>query len=327
MPYKDSVKKKEYNTEYLTERRANLKQHAYDSITSGVIIDRRKWDMWCTLIKSKSIKRPFTKDFTNDIIFEMMIEGCFYCGNIATSVDRIDSTLDHTPSNCVATCWGCNCSKGASDSATFIRKSYFRARRKYADTNINIWFVNKQKPRLYLYKRRAEKQGVPFEITEDAWSTMIRNDCKYCHRKPTTWFGIDRIIPSKGYVSDNVVTCCFDCNVDKHEDDVEMMMNRNEQIAKRLDAGKLVIDAHLDIILHIGTQKTGKNVCVYGKVYENQSDASRALEKGDAYVSRCIGDGRYSDDIFEISIDFYDFAIETKLKNITKKMYILFKRM
>jgi hypothetical protein len=40
-----------------------------------------------------------------------------------------------------------------------------------------------------------------------------------------------------------------------------------------------------------------------------------------------VRDGRYFDDIFEISKEFYDFAVETKLENITKKMYILFNRM
>ena len=76
MPYKDSAKKKENYTKHLED----LKQHAYESITIGEIIDRRKWDMWCNEIKRSVNNKNYAypDDFTNDIMFEMMILGCFF---------------------------------------------------------------------------------------------------------------------------------------------------------------------------------------------------------------------------------------------------------
>ena len=120
MPYKDSAKKKENYTKHLED----LKQHAYESITIGEIIDRRKWDMWCNEIKRSVNNKNYAypDDFTNDIMFEMMILGCFFCGGIATTIDRIDSNIGHIQDNCVGCCRGCNYAKGAADLATFIRK-------------------------------------------------------------------------------------------------------------------------------------------------------------------------------------------------------------
>jgi len=46
-----------------------------------------------------------------------------------------------------------------------------------------------------------------------------------------------------------------------------------------------------------------------------------------SYVSRCITDEKHTDNIFVVTKEFYDFAIENNLENITKKMYMLFDRM
>ena len=80
-------------------------------------------------------------------------------------------------------------------------------------------------------------------------------------------------------------------------------------------------------ILHEGRRELAKRTCAYGQIYQTRRDASRALGKSDNYVGKCIIRGAHSDDIFEVSKDFYDFVIENKLENITKKMYILFDRM
>ena len=182
--------------EYIKRRREDHKNHAYESIASGEISDRRKWDMWCKEIKdhAKGKKHPYSEDFTNDVMFDMMIKGCFYCGDIATTIDRLDSKLIHTPENCVGSCKGCNNSKGVADPGIFIRKAYYRVREEYYDINIDIWFINRRKPTIYDYTKRAEEKEVPFEMTKEVFDILIRGDCKYCKRSPTTWFGIDKVI-------------------------------------------------------------------------------------------------------------------------------------
>lgn len=316
MPYKDPVKRKEYQEKYRAENkeqnkdyqekyRVFIRQHAIDSIKNGEIIDRHTWDLWCDTLKrgAKQNKTPYSEEFANDIMFDMMVRGCFYCGDIATTIDRIDSKLIHTPENCVGSCKGCNISKGAADPATFIRKAYYRIREIYIDDNTDIWFYHKTKPSMWHYERAARKKGVPFNLTREDFDALIRGVCEYCNRTPTTWFGIDRIIPLSGYVIGNSVPCCFDCNVDKYEDDVETMTKRNVRIANRVDMGELVIDDGIKAMLHQGVQKSAKKVCAYGKVYTSQNEASRALGKGATYVGNCIRNGWHSNDIFEISDD------------------------
>ena len=243
-------KKKEYyqqNKERICDQKRvyydAITRNTYESILSGKIIDRHKWDLWCNAIKidAKRNKYPYSDDFVNDVMFDMMRQGCFYCEDIAMTIDRIDSKLEHTPDNCVASCHRCNMSKGVADPSTFMRKAYYRARGKYYDDDTDIWFVNKQRPRIDMYNTRAKKQEVSFDLTKEDFDMLTKGDCEYCERSPITWFGVDRGIPSLGYVIGNVVSCCFDCNVDKLNGDVESMFARNKRIADRVDAGELII--------------------------------------------------------------------------------------
>jgi len=247
-------KNKDRNNAYERQRYERCIQHAYDSINLGKIIDQSQWNRLCNRIRSRAklTKNPYSSDFTNDVIFEMMLKKCFYCGDIATGIDRIDSKFTHTPDNCVACCWGCNNSKGTADPYTFIRKAYYRARGKYYDDDTDVWFVHKNKPRIDIYKRNADNKGVPFELSNEEWNTLVKGECKYCHRSPTTWFGIDRVIPEDGYVIENVVSCCWDCNVDKFDNTDNTTMKRNMRIADRVDMGDLIIDDCKKVILHQG---------------------------------------------------------------------------
>jgi hypothetical protein len=110
------------------------------------------------------------------------------------------------------------------------------------------------------YKAKAKAKKVSFELTVGYFEDLINGDCEYCHRSPTTWFGIDRINPDDGYVIGNVATCCFDCNVDKHKVDARATATRNNRIAERVDTGEIDIIVCPKIILNIGTQKSKNNV-------------------------------------------------------------------
>ena len=316
------MSRKEYMNKYNITYQTYRKQHAVDSITSGEIINQHMWNLWCNRIRSSAKKYPYSEDFTNDIIFIMMTNGCFYCGDIATTIDRIDSKLNHTIDNCIASCHGCNISKGTADSSTFIRKAYYRSRREYVDDNVDIWSTNETKPTMAQYKYKAKKKGVSFNLSKKDLNILIKNDCEYCHRTPVTWFGIDRMSPSLGYVLGNVVSCCFDCNLDKLDDYIDTMSARNERITNRLLAGELIITDRKQTILHRGIQKSSKKVCAYGNMYVSKAKASRALGNNDNYVGNCIRNKRYLDDIFEISDEFYEMYKDCC--EITRSMFIAF---
>lgn len=316
---------------YIAGYHDDLRKCVEDYIRMGEILDLKKWNQWCNnTIRNggKQHKKPYSDDFTNDIIFDMLKNGCFYCGNLATTIDRFDSSIKaHTVDNCIGCCYACNSSKGAADPTTFIKKAYYRAYGKYVDDDTDIWFVHKRKPQVYEYKKSAETKKVPYELTRGHFNELIADDCAYCRRMNTTWFGIDRIIPSEGYIVGNVAPCCFDCNLDKHANNAEETIDRNKKIAERLNNGYFNLEELAKkvpkTILHKGSSPDSKKVCAYGKVYKNKSEASRAIGKTYTYVSICIRDGKYMDEIFDISGEFYDEYKDADMY-ITKTMYIGF---
>jgi hypothetical protein len=74
------------------------------------------------------------------------------------------------------------------------------------------------------YKYNASKKFRIFELSPAQFYEVITKDCYYCGQKPekrTTrrykiaMNGIDRVDSTKGYVVDNIVTCCHSCNLMK----------------------------------------------------------------------------------------------------------------
>ena len=308
------------------KRRINIDDQVLLFIIKGYIEDEKIWNNYCNKIRSnaKQNKFPYSDDFTDDIIFNKMKDGCLYCGDIAKTMDRIDSKLNHIPDNCVGCCMGCNLSKGNCDPDSFIRKAYYRVFKEYFDDISDIWSDNITRPRIDSAQSKSQKQQRPFSLSQEEWDVLIMKDCVYCQRPRETnkWNGVDRIIPDDGYITNNVVSCCHDCNVDKLDLSIDDMKNRNEKIANRLKNGTLTL-LNCDTYIR-NTGYNGNKVCVYGKVYLNQRKASEALDKYKDYVRKCIRYAKYPDDIFIISNEFYIFVIDNNLEYITKNMFINF---
>lgn len=88
------------------------------------------------------------------------------------------------------------------------------------------------------------------ELSVEDVKKLIYNNCYYCeksyeevgtiYRKPvydgrqTKRIGIDKIIPEKGYVLDNVVSCCFTCNKIKREHHPKKLIPILEKMIKNL---------------------------------------------------------------------------------------------
>ena len=75
------------------------------------------------------------------------------------------------------------------------------------------------------YKETAIKRGFSFEITKQEFLKITSSNCYYCNAPPILenkrpefvnglykYNGIDRIDNLEGYVTDNVVPCCKNCN-------------------------------------------------------------------------------------------------------------------
>lgn len=75
--------------------------------------------------------------------------------------------------------------------------------------------------RLSSLKSQAKKRGLEFDLSLDTFINEISKPCIYCNNllgeKSVTASGLDRKDNSKGYVSDNICSCCWICNSIKGE--------------------------------------------------------------------------------------------------------------
>lgn len=74
-------------------------------------------------------------------------------------------------------------------------------------------------------KSTASKRKLSWELDPVEAFNLIQEPCHYCGatvKFPETRNGLDRVDNTQGYFKDNVVPCCYPCNIAKHE------MNSNE---------------------------------------------------------------------------------------------------
>lgn len=95
---------------------------------------------------------------------------------------------------------------------------------RYHPREPHIWLMNE-------YRGGAKARGLPFELTDGEFRSLISSPCHWCGAPPSRaltehkrklrksakvedfrWNGIDRLDSSKGYIAGNVTPCCFTCN-------------------------------------------------------------------------------------------------------------------
>ena len=105
--------------------------------------------------------------------------------------------------------------------------------------------------RLYVgYKKDAMKRAFVFDLTFEQFMDLTSRNCIYCNIGPSKvslcrsgytekgkahstyiYNGLDRVDSSKGYLLDNLVTCCKDCNIAKGTKSVEEFLAWVQRLA------------------------------------------------------------------------------------------------
>ncbi len=75
---------------------------------------------------------------------------------------------------------------------------------------------DKAKGKLYDYKRSAKTRNLAFELSDEEFLELVMQPCHYCEYNDSV-IGVDRKDSSKGYIKSNVLPCCEQCNLMKHE--------------------------------------------------------------------------------------------------------------
>lgn len=83
------------------------------------------------------------------------------------------------------------------------------------------------------YIKQAKNRNYEFKISKDKFIELTSKNCYYCNSAPINKFknqnnsgtyiynGLDRIDNNKGYIENNIVTCCKNCNRAKSDMKIE----------------------------------------------------------------------------------------------------------
>jgi len=131
----------------------------------------------------------------------------------------------------------CECGKSCTMNSTQLRKG--RAKSCGCKKAASCRSANSKPPgysgataRYSSYRSGAKRRNLIFPLTRERFIELVQRDCFYCGRPPQRSLtcstkgipiphskfcsnGIDRVDSSIGYVEDNIVTACADCNVAK----------------------------------------------------------------------------------------------------------------
>lgn len=82
------------------------------------------------------------------------------------------------------------------------------------------------------YKRCAKERNLEFVLTIGECTIIFRQPCHYCgiHAPNGYLGGIDRVDNDQGYLPDNVVPCCSECNFAKHVYSKDQFLTKMAQI-------------------------------------------------------------------------------------------------
>jgi hypothetical protein len=143
-------------------------------------------------------------------------------------IKKVDSNMWHHPRwLCRCDCGkekimqGANLRNGKTKSCGCLHKEAIGKR-----VRLNLGIAS-MKAAMKVYKNSAKIRGYNFNLTEKQFVEITKRDCYYCGAKPNNisyqnkyygdyiYNGIDRIDSMKGYILDNVVSCCKICNYAK----------------------------------------------------------------------------------------------------------------
>lgn len=99
------------------------------------------------------------------------------------------------------------------------------------------------------YKIDSQKKNKKFLLSKETFEVLILKNCFYCNKPPSQkinvtnkyklkYNGIDRLKNNKGYINNNVVTCCWFCNQAKKNLDFVEFKNWINTVSNNLNKGE-----------------------------------------------------------------------------------------
>lgn len=102
------------------------------------------------------------------------------------------------------------------------------------------------------YRTNAKGRGIVWGLSRDRFRVLIAAPCRYCGLGGAG--GVDRANNSRGYVPDNSVPCCAQCNYAKRDQSVDEFLRWIE----RVHAHQGVLQRDRSLLLCLAQQSDGR---------------------------------------------------------------------
>ena len=188
--------------------------------------NRQYWDKYkrtIPAIMARINRRPGVELKMNEAELKSFLDDpCFYCGldpkldsSLWFEFDRVDSkNPDYSVKNCVRACGICNHMKyqaSVDDFTQGVRNVVMWQLMKEAGIYDLPTFYNSTAKLTYAeLLRSASVKKLTVDLTLNHYRELTSTQCTYCGNSRRT--GVDRIDSGKGYILDNVTSCCTRCN-------------------------------------------------------------------------------------------------------------------
>jgi len=226
----EEIKKK--NNNYYAQNAEQIKEQVrdYRATVHGMFLHTKRG------ARDRGINFEITEDFVG----HLTDQNCRYCGTETTTtcrngIDRLDNAIGYIETNVVSCCGTCNSMKKCLDPRTFVERcTQVSLHNGFAGAMCEFW--NDIKGYSFAdYKRTMKSRGKNFQLTKEQYELLRQENCTYCGRSCTDTHtnGIDCVDSSHGYVIDNCVSCCGDCNYAKRSQSANDFIKKCVTIASK----------------------------------------------------------------------------------------------
>jgi len=118
----------------------------------------------------------------------------------------------------------------------YLKNNAYKSKKWRENNQLKVKEINENtkkslRPQYQIYIINANNKNVPFNITFEDYTTIVKNPCYYCGILQDRGFnGIDRMNSKVGYILHNCVSCCKMCNYMKASISVDVFIKRVEHI-------------------------------------------------------------------------------------------------
>ena len=113
-------------------------------------------------------------------------------------------------------------------------KKYLKSNRNSIRAKKKIYSMTPE-GKIAMYRGSAKKRNLFWRLSLEEFTLFWQKPCIYCGNNIET-IGLDRIDNAQGYIIDNVISCCYWCNIMKHNYPMEDFILQCKKIVKNFNS-------------------------------------------------------------------------------------------